>query len=120
MKELVILLLSLTIVLDVKASYFLEDFLNYIQEKGYYDIIVQLKYYYGNDIAIDFCKQLVQNSNCDLFIRIYIPQRTRGENEEIPSLDSIIFYPDNYEIYKGREVEFFNWIKKMEIQYNID
>ena len=111
MKALAVLL-CLLIVLDVKSSFSIDDFLNYLQETGYYDIIMKIKYYYNVDIAISFCKEFIKSNDCDLLVRVYIPCRTRGENEEVIPLESIIFYPDNHNIYKGREQEFIGWIKK--------
>ena len=111
MKTLAVLL-SLLIVLNVKSSYSIDDFLNYLQETGYYDIIVQIKYYYNEDIAISFCKEIIKSEHCDILVRIYIPCRTRGENEGTKPLQSIIFYPDNYNLYKGKEQEIINWINK--------
>ena len=83
-----------------------------MQKTGYYDIIVKIKIYYGVDIAISFCKEIIKSEDCDILVRVYVPCRSRGENEEIKALESIIFYPGNYNIYKGREPEIIKWINK--------
>ena len=111
MKVLAVLL-SLLIVFNVKSGYSINEFINYLQETGYYEIIMQIKHYYNADIAISFCKEIIKNSDCDLIVRIYIPYRSRGQNEEIIPLESIIFYPDYYDLYKGREQEIIKWIQK--------
>ena len=114
MKALAVLL-SLLIVLNAKTSYSIDEFLNYMHESGYYGLITQIKYSYGTDIAISFCKEIIKSEHCDLLVRIYIHCGTRGENEETGPLTSIIFNPDNYNLYKGKEYEIAMWIKKQNI-----
>ena len=120
MKALFIILLSLIIVLDVKADYSFETFINYLQEKGYFELFEQIKHYYGNDIAIEFCKELIKSADCEQVIRIYISSISRGKDEEIISLESIIFNPDNYDIYKDNSLDIRGVIEKIKKIYNIN
>ena len=114
------LLLSLLIVLDVRANYSIIDFLNYLQEKGYYDIIVGVKRYFGKDVAIEICKGLVSSGDCEQLVRIYIPNTSRGDDEGMKTLESIIFNPDNYDIYKDNSLDIRGVIEKIKKIYNIN
>ena len=120
MKASTILLLSLLMALDVKADYSMDIFLNFMQEKGYYDIIVEIKFYFGTDVAIAVCKEFVHSDDCGRLVRIYIPNRVRGDNEIIKKIESIIFNPDNYNVYKNNEPNIHKWIEKIKNQYNIE
>ena len=114
------LLLSLLIVLDVRANYSIIDFLNYLQEKGYYDIIVEVKRYFGKDVAIEICKGLVSSGDCEQLVRIYIPNTSRGDDEGMKTLESIIFNPDNYDIYKDNAESYHYMIERIKQKYNIE
>ena len=124
MKALAVLILCSLIVLNVKADYSIESFINYMQEKGYYDLLGIIKYYYGYDIAIDFCLSLVETNDCEVLIRIYIPSRSRGDSGggQKPTLDSILQDPDFYEInhveHKPDEIHFM--IEEIKKKYNIN
>ena len=120
MKALSIILLSLIILLEVKADYSIGTFLNYMQESGLYDIIKLIKYYYGNDVAIDICKGFAQNSDCELLVRVYIPTASRSHNEQIITLESIIFNPDNYDIYSQDAEYYHQLIQIIKKKYNIE
>ena len=122
MKALGILLLSLLIVSDVKADYSINDFINHLQETGYYSILIQIKYFYGTDIAISFCETFIQSKDCEIVVKIYIPASARSihETDSSETFESIIFYPDNNEIYKGKEAIYHDWIVQMKNQYNIE
>ena len=122
MKALIVFLLSLLIVLDVKADYSIDTFLEYMQQKGYYDIIAQIKEYFWDDVAIEFCKELVQSNDCEQLVKIYIniPGKTRGQFKETKKLTSIVFYPDNYNIYKDNELYFHNIIETIENKFDLN
>ena len=76
-----------------------------MQEKGYYNIVIQIKYFYVNDIAIEVCRQLVKERTCESFVKVYVAPHSKNAaiNTSTPTLESIIFYPDNYDIYNGKE-----------------
>ena len=144
MKTLGILLLSLLIISEVKADYSIDPFINYLQEKGYYDIIVQIKNFYGDDIAISFCKEFIKSDDCNPLVKIYIqnsseakagqgiieiepsessessePSESSKSSEPLEKLEFLIFNPDNYNFYKGNELAIHNWIEDIKKQYNI-
>ena len=72
MKPLIFLFLILTTISNIKGSYSIADLLNYLQEKGLYELLVEVKSYFGNDVSIDFCKQLVATNDCETLVRVYI------------------------------------------------
>ena len=132
MKTLGILLLSLLIISEVKADYSIDPFINYLQEKGYYDIIVQIKNFYGDDIAISFCKEFIKSDDCNPLVKIYIQNSSEAKagqgrieiepsesSDPLEKLEFLIFNPDNYNFYKGNELAIHNWIENIKKQYNI-
>ena len=71
MKAIAVLLLIIFIV-DGQSTYSIDAFLDFLQENGYYEIILQVKMTFGDDIAIDVCKQLVQTNDCEIVVRTYM------------------------------------------------
>ena len=47
-------------------------FVDDLQENGFYYIISEVNKYKGNDIAIDFCETVVQNSNWEILVRVFL------------------------------------------------
>ena len=74
----------------LKGDYSIDTFLNYLQEKGYYDLIQAVKTYFGDDVAISVCQELVQSNDCETVVRIYMtnspptdgsgPRRSKANN----------------------------------------
>ena len=46
--------------------------LDYLQETGYYEIIQAIKNSFGDDIAIDVCKELTNSNDCEEIVRVYM------------------------------------------------
>ena len=66
----VILLLSY---IEVQGGdYSIDSFLDYLQETGYYDIMQSIKLYFGDDVAIDICQELVHSNDCETIVRVYM------------------------------------------------
>ena len=86
MKAIAVLLLIIFIV-DGQSTYSIDAFLDYLQENGYYEIILQVKITFGDDIAIDVCKQLVQTNDCEIVVKTYM---TGSHSMNCPSV------PHNY------------------------
>ena len=79
MKSLITLVLILVIFSNIKGGdYSIGSFLNYLQEKGIYDILVEIKKYLGSDICICFCKELMKNNKCEQVVNIYIIYNLRN------------------------------------------
>ena len=62
----------LTTISNIKGNYSIATLLNYLQEKGLYELLVEVKSYFGNDVSISICKQLVATSDCETLVRVYI------------------------------------------------
>ena len=72
MKLYNLLLLTLAIIANVKGDYSIDSFITQLENNGYYDIIVEVNRYYGNDVAIEMCKSLTQSFSCEELVRVYI------------------------------------------------
>ena len=72
MKLLLFLFLSLLLTIQ-NGSYSIKVFLDYLQEKGYWDIIYNIKKYFYDDVAIDICNKLTESPrDCEEVVRIYM------------------------------------------------
>ena len=91
MRTLIILLFSLLTISNVKGDYSINSFLNYLQEKGFYELFAEIKYFFGDDVSISFCKDLFPTRDCENVIRVYIPSKTRADRpyEEV-NLEQIV------------------------------
>ena len=123
MKLLFTLLLTIAIFINAKGDFSINPLLDYLQESGYYQILTQIKYYIGSDIAIDVCKDLVASNHCEEVIRIYIspaPSNSNFNGGIKPLSDGeflLNIFTENYDILvneKGKDgaEEFINKIKK--------
>ena len=72
MKPLIFLFLILTTISNIKGDYSINALINYLQEKGLYEFLFEVKSYYGNDVSISICKQLVKSNDCETLVRVYI------------------------------------------------
>ena len=72
MKLLIVILLNLLTISNIKGDYSITSFINELQEKGIYDILVELSYYIGCDVSISLCKELYKTNDCETVIRVYI------------------------------------------------
>ena len=68
------LILFTFIKLDNIGNYSIEVFLNYLQITGFYDLLSDIKYKKGSEVAIYICKIFFNyNPYCDDVVRVYIP-----------------------------------------------
>ena len=72
------LIIILTLLLFAKSlnttsiSYFISTFINYLQNNGIWEILVEIKKYYGTDVAIELCKEFAKSPHCEEVVRVYI------------------------------------------------
>ena len=71
------------------GDYSIDTFLDYLQEKGYYELIQEIKNAFGDDVAIAVCKELVQSNDCEIVVRVYMETHNSFDWNE-PSLDEKI------------------------------
>ena len=67
-----LIILLLFYFLNGQKGYSENEFIEYLQESELYDIIQSVKYYYGDDVAINFCEELTQSSFCAVVVRVYM------------------------------------------------
>ena len=72
MKSFIILFLLIFIVINSKDSYSINNLLNYLQDNNLYKILVEVKTYFGDDVAISLCKDFVPTNHCEDVVKIYI------------------------------------------------
>ena len=102
MKPLFTLLLILATFSSINGGYSINEFLNYLQETGIYDLLVEIRRYLGIDISISFCKDLFQTNDCETIVKIYMPSGARGDNPgEQKTLDQIVREYKKYLIAAG-------------------
>ena len=78
MRYLCCLILILSNIEVQGGSFSIDNLLNYLQETGYWDIILGIKNSFGDDIAIDVCEELVQSIGCVEVVRIYMTKDPGG------------------------------------------
>ena len=75
MKYFIILFLLNFIVINTKEDYSINNLLNYLQDNKLYDILVEVKTYFGEDVAISLCKDFVPTNHCEDVVKVYIVVR---------------------------------------------
>ena len=79
MKSLAILVLSILLFNFTDSNeYSIDEALNYLQSTGLYEVLVQVKYYFGNDVAISLCKEFVLSYDCEQIIKTYISSPSKA------------------------------------------
>ena len=97
MKSLMILLLIFATISNIKSGDFsIDTFLNYLEEKGLFSLLAEIKYSFGDDISIAFCKELIKSPHCETVIRVYMPARARQINPGEENIEKIAQVIDNY------------------------
>ena len=90
LKTLLIILL-LFYFLNGQKGYSTNELLDYLHETGYYDIIQRIKNTFGPDVAIDFCKALTGNKDCEEVVNVYMTDsESLPFNPETPIEDVLI------------------------------
>ena len=65
-------LLLIFIVSIGHATYSINALIDYLQENEYYDIIYSIKIFLGNDVAIEYCKLIVETEHCEEVVKVYM------------------------------------------------
>ena len=114
MKALRVLFIIPLIIFNVKADNSINIFIYYLQNKGYYDIILGVKFSLGKDVAIRVCFRLTENYGCDEVVRIYMPEGSNGKGGGIsPSSVDDKIGPYSYKSIAELEKEFIQKLKKI-------
>ena len=74
--SLIAIMLSILLILkgqDTTAEqYSINQFLNYLQENLYWEILDQTTIYFGAEVSIELCKEFVPSPHCEEVVRVYI------------------------------------------------
>ena len=89
MKTIKVLLFIIFFIYE-QSTYSINELINYLQESGYYDVIQQLKIYFGDDVAISFCLETVESDDCETVVKVYMHTKIPLYSTLPLSLDEII------------------------------
>ena len=89
MKALGYLLLIAFLFTIGHSTYSINALIDYLQESGYYDIIYYIQTCLGNDVAIEFCRQIVETEHCDEVVKVYIDNNGRRAPVIPPTEDNL-------------------------------
>ena len=103
MKELLLFILLPLILLNDLDNYSINSLVNYLQVNGYYEVIEKIKKEYGDDVAIEFCKEFIQSRDCEEIVKVYIPQAINRRVRNDPGSSNKI-----EEISKTKNEELFS------------
>ena len=76
-----LIILSFIVINANEAFNSLISFLNYIEDRGFYDFFSEVKKLLGEDICISFCLDIFGSNLCDEVIRVYIPSSSSGKGD---------------------------------------
>ena len=98
MKIFIILLFTLIYAFHTESSYSIVSLIDYLIGNGYYELIQQVKMVFGNDVAIDVCISIVETSQCEEIVRVYMEPSQTSPSPGIPRTpdDIIDFNEDSY------------------------
>ena len=85
------------------SNYSIDILLEYLEGKGYYDLIQESKIIFGNDVAIEVCKELVQSSDCETVVRVYMASEIGGEGgkHKLPAYINLEIYEEILEYFEN-------------------
>ena len=105
MKKMIILLLFTLLIVENHADSFLDNysifqFIDYLMENGFYDLIYWSKCEYDNDIAIYTCLEFAPSIHCGPVVRYYMKDcnlhyRRGSSSSPAPSPRQKIYKPHN-------------------------
>ena len=91
MKAFGYLLFIAFILSNVKSDYSINILLDFLQEKGYYNIIQHVKIIFGDNIAISVCKSFIETIHCEEVVRVYmIGSPSKAPTRRDPSEEDLI------------------------------
>ena len=71
------------------ANYSINAVIDYLQDNSQYEIINLIKCCFYDDVAIGFCKQLVETESCDEIVKIYMACEKGPGSNIIPTVDDL-------------------------------
>ena len=97
MKSSLIIILTLLLFTKIQntayESFSISNFIDFIQENGIWEILFQVRLYFGVDISIELCRDFSESPHCEEVVRVYMNNSgTRGEKESVKYLDRSQLY----------------------------
>ena len=91
MKISILLLLISFNVMNFKArkgSFSIQFFINTLKEQGIFDLLTDIKYYFGSDVAIETCLQIYPTNDCEIVVNKYIEDKGRYKQAGVSSVSN--------------------------------
>ena len=91
MKQSFILILYL--IFTAKSQYIniqyysIDSFIKYLQKNRFFEIFSEIKLFFGVDVSIEMCKNLVKSPHCEEVIRVYITYNPHNTSRAAPLFD---------------------------------
>ena len=91
---LILVLTPFTTMININ-DFSINLFIKRLKDKGLFEVILQIKYAYGQDVAIISCEELNKNNcgNCKKVVIEYMPKKKKNENPNQKHKGSIFSKP---------------------------
>ena len=96
-----------------QKGYSIGELLEYLKRIGYFDIIQEVKRSFGPDIAIDVCKALIKNNECEIIVRVYMSDKGTLQKKLIQQNLILKKYTHQKNLYKRFKIYFQQMIQKL-------
>ena len=73
MKALIYLILILVNSVNLEVSYGIDPFLDVLINSGIYDLLYEIKFKFGDLVAIEVCLDLYPTNDCEKVVLVYMP-----------------------------------------------
>ena len=111
----VFLFILFKVITSDDESYSIEPFLVQLQKAGFYDLLLDVKEAFGDEVAIEVCLQLYETNDCEKVVKIYMIAR----NDNQKTVRNLI--QQNFIQFDSFYEEFNKFIKKIsEVKHEID
>ena len=91
---LILVLTPFTTMININ-DFSINLFIKRLKDKGLFEVILQIKYAYGQDVAIISCEELNKNNcgNCKKVVIEYMPKKKKNENRNEKDKGSLFSKP---------------------------
>ena len=104
--------------LKISGSYRLDYFIKEIKSNGVYDLLLDVKYTFGDDVSIQTCYLIYPTNDCEKVILYYMPAKSRAISYVSISSSGIEIPKATENVLKLWEV-FIKHSKKLKIKIDI-
>ena len=73
--SLALILFSSVYSFQLEKKYTINAFVNALKKNGTYDLFVDIRDHFGNEVSIETCYQIYANSDCEPVVLRYMPQK---------------------------------------------